>query len=435
MKSYRLIALIAVLLLPLQSARCQKFEGLAKTPQMGWNSWNKFQCNINEDLIRDMADIMVEKGLVEAGYIYLNLDDCWHGGRDSLGFIYEDADKFPSGMKNLADYIHAKGMKFGIYSDAGTKTCGGYPGSLGHEYQDAIKYAQWGVDYLKYDWCNTQDINPKGAYRLMRDALFSAGRPVLFSMCEWGGNQPWLWAKDIGHSWRTTGDIAAVFDGIVDHGTWRSLGVLQILDLQHGLREFAGPGHWNDPDMLEVGNGMSVNEDRAHFTMWCMLAAPLLLGNDLTNMSDETLEIITNMDVIAIDQDPLGIQGLLLRSENGLEFWFKPLENDAWAFCILNRSEGSADYTIKWSEFDFTDEFSGRSTMLTEKAYNIKDLWKVEKNEKSGKNEKIEKSGKNEKNEKSGNKKNNGYIGKTGKQMKVTIPGHDVLLLRLDPVR
>lgn len=239
----------------------------------------------------------------------------------------------------------------------------------------------------------------------MRDALYSAGRPILFSICEWGNNQPWLWAKDIGHSWRTTGDIAPVFDGIVDHGTWRSLGVMQILDLQDGLREFAGPGHWNDPDMLQVGNGMSVNQDRAHFTMWCMLAAPLLLGNDLTNMSDEVLRIITNKDVIAVNQDPLGVQGLLLRAEEGLEFWFKPLDDGAWAFCILNRGTDDVEYTIRWEDFNFTDEFSGRSTMFDSVKYSAKNLW-------SGK-----------------------IDGNTKKQIKKSISGQDVLIYRLDPIK
>ena len=403
MKKISLYISVALSLLISNLAYAQKFEGIALTPQMGWNSWNKFQCDINEELIRSTVDVMVEKGLVDAGYIYLNIDDCWHGGRDSLGFIFEDSEKFPSGMKALADYIHGKGMKFGIYSDAGTKTCGGYPGSLGHEYQDAMKYAQWGVDYLKYDWCNTQDINPKGAYRLMRDALYSTGRPILFSICEWGRNQPWLWAQDIGHSWRTTGDIAPIFDGIMDYGSWQSLGVMQILDLQHGLREFAGPGHWNDPDMLQVGNGMSVNQDRAHFTMWCMLSAPLLLGNDLTNMSAETLEIITNRDIIAVNQDPLGVQGLLLKSENGLEFWFKPLSDGAWALCILNRDTSETEYTIDWKDFDFTDDLSNRSTMFEKITYSLKDLW-------SGKNQ-----------------------GKTDTKTKAVIPGQDVLIYRLTP--
>jgi alpha-galactosidase len=201
-------------------------------------------------------------------------------------------------LKALADYIHSKGLKLGIYSDAGWKTCGGRPGSRGYEYQDALMYAKWEIDYLKYDWCNTEGLNAEGAYLTMRDALFAAGRPIVFSLCEWGNNKPWEWGKNIGHLWRTTGDITACFDCVVDHGTWKSWGVMQILDMQDGLRIHAGPGHWNDPDMMEVGNGLTVNENRAHFSMWCMLAAPLIAGNDLRNMDKETLEILTNKDVI-----------------------------------------------------------------------------------------------------------------------------------------
>lgn len=384
-------------------AFAQKYDNLARTPQMGWNSWNKFNCNINEQLVRETADIMDSLGLIEAGYIYLNMDDCWHGERDSLGFITENKEKFPSGLKTLADYVHSKGLKFGIYSDAGRKTCAGFPGSFGHEYQDAIRYAQWGVDYLKYDWCAAKDINPKGAYALMRDALMSAGRPIFFSMCEWGSNQPWLWAQNVGHSWRTTGDICASFAEDMIFDGWKALSVLSILDLNVELRQYSGPGHWNDPDMLEVGNGMSVNEDRAHFSMWCMLAAPLLLGNDLNAMTQETLDIITNKDVIAIDQDTLGIQGLKYKDDGEVEYWFKPLAGGDWAFCILNRSLDEVDLSINWNDFNFTDELSGKSTSFNKVVYEYKDLW---------------------------NKEN---IGTTKGKMKITINYHDVALFRLTP--
>jgi alpha-galactosidase len=235
------------------SVHAQKFENLALTPPMGWNSWNHFACEINEKIIRETADAMVSSGMKDAGYLYINIDDCWHGERDSLGFIHPDSSRFPSGMKALSDYIHSKGLKFGIYSDAGWKTCGGKPGSRGYEYQDALQYAKWGVDYLKYDWCNTDGLNTEGAYLTMRDALHSAGRPVVFSLCEWGNSKPWLWGKNIGHLWRTTGDITNCFDCVVDHGTWKSWGIMYILDMQEGLRTYAGPGRWNDPDMMEVG--------------------------------------------------------------------------------------------------------------------------------------------------------------------------------------
>jgi alpha-galactosidase len=271
-----------------QQGFAQKFEQLALTPPMGWNSWNKFACDgINERVIRETADAMVSSGMKDAGYEYIVIDDCWQTGRDSSGNIIVDAKKFPSGIKALADYIHSKGLKFGIYSCAGNKTCAGRPGSHGHEYQDAISYARWGVDYLKEDWCNTGSQNAKASYTLMRDALYKAGRPIVFSLCEWGTNKPWEWAAGIGHLWRTCGDIANNWSKMEgDKGRIWGGSVLANLDLQKGLEEYAGPGHWNDPDMLEVGNGvLSAAEDRAHFSLWCMLAAPLIAGNDLNNMT------------------------------------------------------------------------------------------------------------------------------------------------------
>ena len=358
-----------------------KWEGLADTPQMGWSSWNKFQTEINETLIRDIADKMVELGLVEAGYVYLNLDDGWHGERDEQGFVHEDKEKFPSGMKALADYLHSKGLKLGIYSDAGTNTCACYTGSLGHEYQDAFTYARWGVDYLKYDWCYTSNINPKGAYALMRDALRWAGRPIFFSMCEWGQSKPWEWAGEVGHSWRTTGDIGVGFLPISQrydeegNPVWTPLGVMAIVDMNEPLRQYAGPGHWNDPDMLEVGNGMTAAEDRAHFTLWCMMAAPLILGNDLTDMTPETLATITNKEVIAIDQDPLGIQGLRLKKEGDLQYWFKPLAGGDWAFCVLNVGDAPVTVDLDWSSLEVNDELSGRSTDFATVNYRVEDLW------------------------------------------------------------
>lgn len=389
-----------------------KWEGLAETPQMGWSSWNKFQTNINETLIKDIADKMVSLGLVDAGYIYLNLDDGWHGERDGQGFVHEDPDKFPSGMKALADYLHAKGLKLGIYSDAGTNTCACYTGSLGHEYQDAFTYASWGVDYLKYDWCYTENINPKGAYALMRNALRRAGRPILFSMCEWGSSKPWEWAADVGHSWRTTGDIGVGFLPIPqrydENGkkSWTPLGVMTIVDINEPLRRYAGPGHWNDPDMLEVGNGMTVAEDRAHFTLWCMMAAPLILGNDITDMTPETLAIITNRDVIAIDQDPLGIQGLRLKKKGDLQYWFKPLEGGDWAFCVLNVGDEPAVVPLNWGSLEVNDEISGRSTDFSRVTYRARDLW---------------------------NPSAKSFT--TRAKTEVTVGSHDVALYRLTPVR
>lgn len=357
------------------SAQAQKFEQLARTPPMGWNSWNKFACNVSEELIRETADAMATNGMKDAGYQYVNIDDCWQGERDAQGFIHPDPKRFPSGIKALADYVHSRGLKLGIYSDAGWKTCGGKPGSRGREFQDARTYANWGVDYLKYDWCNTEALNAEGAYLTMRDALYAAGRPIVFSICEWGSQKPWLWAPKIGHLWRTTGDICPLFDGVQDHGTWKSWGILQILDRQKGLRQYAGPGHWNDPDMLEVGNGMTTAEDRAHFSMWCMLAAPLIAGNDLRNMSTETLAILTNREVIAVDQDPLGIQGFQYSTDGVLEIWFKPLNDGAWAVCVLNRSLQPQKIHFDWATKKVKDELSNRETEFDKRTYVVRDLW------------------------------------------------------------
>jgi alpha-galactosidase len=381
----------------------QKFDSLALTPPMGWNSWNNFACDVNEKLIRETADAMVSSGMKAAGYIYINIDDCWHGERDSLGFIHPNPEHFPSGMKALADYVHSLGLKLGIYSDAGWQTCGSRPGSRGYEYQDALTYAKWEIDYLKYDWCNTEALNAEGAYLTMRNALYAAGRPIVFSLCEWGNNKPWEWGKDIGHLWRTTGDITNCFDCFVDHGTWKSWGIMYVLDMQEGLRVHAGPDHWNDPDMMEVGNGMSVSEDRAHFTMWCMLAAPLIAGNNLRNMSPETVEILTNKEVIAIDQDSLGIQGFKYSSEDSVETWFKPLSNGELAVCFLNRSSVTKPIEFNWQEKIISDSFSKRELNCNKTTYTIRDLWA---------------------------KKN---IGKTDEVFASEVPSHDVVLLRLSP--
>lgn len=395
---------IAILILILTSSllsQAQKFDQLALTPPMGWNSWNKFACNVDEKMLMNIADAMVESGMQDAGYEYLVVDDCWHGERDSLGFIHPNKEHFPSGMKALIDYIHSKGLKFGIYSCAGNTTCAGRPGSRGHEYQDAITYAQWGVDYLKYDWCDTKGLNAEAAYTTMRDALYAAKRPVVFSLCEWGSNDPWKWGAEVGHLWRTTGDIYDCFDCEFKHDTWSAWGTMKIVDMQKGLRKYAGPGHWNDPDMLEVGNGgMTVNEDRAHFSMWCMLAAPLIAGNDLTNMNKETLDILTNADAIAIDQDSLGIEGFKFADKDSVETWFKPLDKGDWAVCFLNRSSKPTKIDFDWNTKVY-DELSKRDLNTAEMKYDIFDVW---------------------------SKKD---LGKTKKKLSEELPSHDVLMLRL----
>jgi alpha-galactosidase len=318
-------------------------NGLALTPPMGWNSWNKFACNVNEKVVRDTADAMVASGMRDAGYQYVVVDDCLAGPRDVNGFITADPQRFPSGIKALADYVHSRGLKFGIYSDAGRLTCGGRPGSQGHEYQDALTYARWGADYLKYDWCSTGDRNAKEAYAVMADALRQSGRDIVFSMCEWGTAKPWLWAKNTGNLWRTTGDIFDSFDKQDDkHKSWAHT-VTEIVDLNEPLWSYAGPGHWNDPDMLEVGNGgMTTAEYRSHFSLWAMMAAPLIAGNDIAHMDEATRSILLNKEVIAVDQDPLGQQGQRVWKQGKSEVWVKPLSGGAKAVVLFNRGEAPA---------------------------------------------------------------------------------------------
>jgi len=338
-------------------------NGLARTPPMGWNSWNKFACDVSEDLIKQAADAMVSSGMQDAGYQYVVIDDCWQVDRDAEGNIVPDAKHFPSGIKALADYVHAKGLKFGIYSDAGTGTCQNRPGGRGYEFQDARQYAAWGVDYLKYDWCNTSTQNSAASYSLMRDALKKSGRPIVFSLCEWGSTKPWLWARDVGNLWRSTGDIADKWDtGEKQDG----LGVVQILDLQDGLQSYAGPGHWNDPDMLEVGNGgMSTTEYRAHFSMWCLLAAPLMAGNDIRSMSADIHDILTNKEVIAIDQDPMGREGHRVKRADGLEVWAKQLADGGRAVALLNRTGAEANITVSWADIGYPEHLAAK----------VRDLW------------------------------------------------------------
>jgi alpha-galactosidase len=331
---------------------------------MGWNSWNKFACRIDEKIIREQADAMVSSGMYAAGYRYVVIDDCWQGARDQTGNIQADPDRFPSGIKALADYVHSKGLKFGIYSDAGSLTCGGRPGSRGHEYQDAKQYAAWGVDYLKYDWCSTGTQDAQSSYLLMSQALQATGRPIVFSMCEWGNSSPWLWAKNIGNAWRTTGDIYDAWQGNSNDG--HSIGMLNILDMQADLSSYAGPGHWNDPDMLEVGNGgMTDNEYRAHFSLWAILAAPLIAGNDLAKMSKETSAILLNREVIAVDQDRLGAQGTRLSKDGNGEVWARPLAGGGRAVVLLNRGPNARTIKVQWEELHYPSHLLAR----------VRDLW------------------------------------------------------------
>jgi alpha-galactosidase len=332
---------------------------------MGWNSWNKFGCNIDAALIRRMADTMVSSGMKNAGYQYVIIDDCWHGERDAHGDIQPDEKRFPDGIKELADYVHGRGLRLGIYSDAGIKTCAGRPGSRGYEYQDAKQYAAWGVDYLKYDWCNTGTENADAAYLTMSHALRTSGRDIVFSMCEWGISQPWLWARNTGNSWRTTSDIYDAWEGKKDY----SIGVMNILDANAELYPFAGPGHWNDPDMLEVGNGgMSDAEYRAHFSLWAMLAAPLIAGNDLSNMSAATRAILLNKEIIAIDQDALGTQAHRAAKTGDAEVWVRPVSGGGRAVALLNRGMAAIPIAVTWQQLDYPDHLHAR----------LRDVWRAE---------------------------------------------------------
>jgi alpha-galactosidase len=309
-------------------------DGFARTPPMGFNNWNSTHCraDFNEAMVKGIADIFVDRGLKDAGYTYVNLDDCWAlPARDADGNLVPDPVRFPNGIKAVADYVHAKGLKLGIYTSAGTKTCNvaGFPGGLGHEVADANLFASWGVDYLKYDNCNNQGVDAQLRYRTMRDALKATGRPIVFSLCEWGQNKPWLWASDVGHLWRTTGDIGDNYTSMVN-----------IAKTNMALAQYAGPGHWNDPDMLEVGNGgMTDVEYRSHFSLWAIMAAPLLIGTDLRKATPATFEILENRDVIAVDQDPLGVQGAVLSSGNGRHILVKPLAGGDRAVVLFNETE------------------------------------------------------------------------------------------------
>ena len=333
-------------------------NGLALTPPMGWNSWNHFGETVDDKIIRETADAIVASGMAAAGYVYVNIDDTWELGRDAAGNILANR-KFPD-MKALADYVHSKGLKLGIYSSPGFQTCGCYEGSYGHEAQDAKTYATWGIDYLKYDWCSASQLYPDSAlraiYQRMADALRASGRPIVFSFCEYGMGDVWTWGPKAGANlWRTTGDIEDNWESMCRNGF-----------SQDKLAPYAAPGHWNDPDMLEVGNGrMTPLEYRTHFSLWCMLAAPLIAGNDLRTMSNETREILTNREVIAVDQDSLGRQGTAVSRKDGIEIWTKSMSGGAKAIAIFNRNTDERPVTFVWSDLGFTRQPAS-----------VRDLWR-----------------------------------------------------------
>jgi alpha-galactosidase len=370
---------------PLPARRTVPYNGLAKTPPMGWNSWNKFAGRVDDATVRGVADAMASNGMREAGYVYVNIDDTWEAGRDAAGNITTNK-KFPD-MKALADYVHGKGLKLGIYSSPGPNTCAGYEGSHGHERQDAATYAAWGIDYLKYDWCGARtlytDEEMPEVYQIMGEALQATGRPIVYSLCQYGRLDVWKWGADVGGNlWRTTGDIRDSWDSMTRIGFG-----------QAPLAQWAGPGHWNDPDMLEIGNGaMTDTEYRTHMSLWAMLAAPLLAGNDLRTMSPATLEILTNRDVIAVNQDPDGRQGTQAWVQGEQEIWTRPLAGGARAVAAFNRGAAPAPIAIRWADL----KIDPRNAV-------VRDLWA------------------------------RSNVNVTGPEHAVTVPAHGVVMLRVGP--
>ena len=376
----RNVEMVCCVLLALGLARMSAAQQLAATPPMGWNSWNFFADKVTDKDIRDTADLLVATGMRDAGYVYVNIDDTWEGERDAQGRIQSNA-KFPD-MKALSDYVHSKGLKLGIYSSPGPTTCARFQGSLGHEEQDAQSYADWGIDYLKYDLCSYGGImrqqapnDPVAQAQLMRDAydkmhkaLLKTGRPIVYSLCQYGFDSVWQWGPGVGaNAWRTTGDIQANFDRISLIGR-----------AQAGLAKYAAPGHWNDPDMLEVGNGkLTENQNRAHLTLWAMLAAPLIAGNNLTQMTPATSAVLMNKDVIAIDQDTLGRQGDRVYAEGPVEVWTKPLSGNREAVSIFNFGETQSTVSLQFQQLGLHGDVNARDIWAAQELGKIKDGWKT----------------------------------------------------------
>ena len=329
-------------------------NGLGRTPQMGWNSWNHFHCSINQTIIEQTADAFIENGLDKLGYTYVNIDDCWAGSRDPNNNVVPEPKAFPD-FQGMIDYVHSKGLKFGLYSDAGTKTCAGRPGSLGYEEIDANTYAKWNVDYLKYDNCNNNNIPSQQRYTAMRDALNKTGHPIFYSLCNGGRDDVATWGSTVGNSWRTTHDISDQWDSMIERA-----------DLNNMVAKYSGPGAWNDPDMLEVGNGhMTATEYKTHYTLWSLMKAPLLIGCDLRNIDSESLSILRNSEVIAVNQDKMGIQGTKRKTDGTNEVWAGALEGGAFAVVLLNRGKAASNVTASWSDFGLDPS----------KEAGVRDLW------------------------------------------------------------
>ncbi len=348
------IGLLAVVLCQIPAARPPAAlalqDGVALTPPMGWNSWYWLGCNVNEWDVEQAAYAMVTSGMRDTGYTYVNVDDCWQGPRGDDGTITSDPQRFPDGIPSVIDYVHSLGLKFGLYTDAGSETCKGMPGSLGHEQQDANTDAQWGVDFVKVDWCHTDGLDPATQYAKMRDALETAAatfkHPLVLSICDWGVDSPWAWGPSAGNMWRTAGDIGNPSD------QWTH--IIANLDLNAGHAAVARPGAWNDPDALQIGLGtLSSDEEKSQITLWAIMAAPLLTANDLSTMSDATKAILTNPYVIAIDQDPAGIQGTVVSQDDSgqLQVWAKPLSGaHSYAVALFNRGAADATMHVSWSD-------------------------------------------------------------------------------------
>jgi alpha-galactosidase len=371
MKAIRALSLAATVAAALGASAA----GPAATPPMGWNSWNTFGKDINEGVVRGVADTMVASGLSALGYQYIVIDDHWEGGRDEQGRIKFNAEKFPAGIKALADYVHGQGLKFGIYSCAGDKTCGGEVGSFGHEKEDAASFAEWGVDYLKYDYCHAPDDLQEAIrrYTAMGDALKTTGRPIVFSICEWGPRSPWLWGRQAGGNlWRISFDVFDQWD--TPHNARTPIGILAAIDADVDLEKHAGPGGWNDPDMLVIGlsnkghvkgGGCTAAEYQTQMSMWCMLAAPLMIGCDIRAMDAETKRILGNAEAIAVDQDALGKQGFRVARTGSTDVWKKPLQGGAMAVALLNRGEAETTVVARWADLGLK---SGQ-------AVTVRDLW------------------------------------------------------------
>ncbi|MGH9469027.1 MAG: glycoside hydrolase family 27 protein, partial [Terriglobia bacterium] len=337
-------------------------SALAPTPPMGWNTWYAFGCKISEAQARAEAGAMLANGMKAAGYNYVNLDNCWQGARDAQGNIQPSA-AFPD-MKGLAEYLHSHGFKFGIYSSPGPKTCGGRPGSYEHEAQDARTYAGWGVDFLKYDWCSARNVykpdQMQAAYEKMHQAIVSAGRPMVYSLCQYGMEAVWTWGPRVGANlWRTTGDVSNRID-FQEYQRMMFVGFGQT-----GLERYAAPGHWNDPDMLQIGNrGLNLDEQRTQMSLWCLLAAPLLSSADLTKLTPDELALLTNPEVIAVDQDRAGVQGHRVSQAGPVEVWAKPLSGSRMAVGLFNSGESPLTASVYFSDLGISG------------AVRVRDLWK-----------------------------------------------------------